>query len=101
MRPIILVLLLIAVAGFAGTEVINVSLPDRDAPEAVLGTAESMWGFVEWLLQVADDLLSLVRDVLGYLEVGGEYVERLMGAMDSGKDLVNRMLEEGAPSRGL
>ena len=57
MRPIVLVLLLIAVAGVAGTEAINVSLPDRDAPEAVLGTVESMWGFVEWLLQVADDLL--------------------------------------------
>jgi len=98
MRPIVLVLLLIAVAGVAGTEAINVSLPDRDAPEAVLGTVESMWGFVEWLLQVADDLLSLIRNVLGSLGVGGEEVEHLMGAMDSGKDLVNRTLEEGAPS---
>ena len=100
MRPIVLVLLLIAVAGVAGTEAINVSLPYRDAPEAVLGTVESMWGFVEWLLQVADDLLSLIRNVLGSLGVGGEEVERLMGAMDSGKDLVNRTLEEGAPSGG-
>lgn len=93
MRPIVFVLLLIAVAGFAETDVINVSLPDRDAPEAVLGTAESMWDFVEWLLQIADDLLSLIRNVLGYLGVGSEEVERLMGAMDSGKDLVNRNLE--------
>jgi len=99
MRPIVLVLLLIAVAGVAGTEAINVSLPDRDAPEAVLGTVESMWGFVEWLLQVADDLLSLIRNVLGSLGVGGEEVERLMGAMDSGKDLVNRTLR-GCAIRG-
>lgn len=97
-RPLI-ILLLFAVSAVAGTGVINVSLPDRDAPETVLGTAESMWEFVTWLVQLGDDLMALIHDVLGYLEIGSEYIERLMEAMESGRDLVNRTIEENAPSR--
>jgi hypothetical protein len=101
MKPFFAILLIFAVVAVAGTEVINVSLPDRDAPDTVLGTVESVWEFVTWLVQIGDDLMSFVHDVLGYLEVGGEYIERLMGAMDLGRDLVNKTLEENAPSRGL
>jgi len=101
MRTFLAILLIFAILAAADMGVANFSLPDRDAPDTVLGTVESMWEFVTWLVQIGDDLMSFIHDVLGYLEVGGEYIERLMGAMDSGRELVNKTLEENAPSRGL
>lgn len=101
MKPFFAILLIFTVAAVMDPGIANITLPDRDAPEAVLGTVESMWGFVEWLVQIGDDLISLVHDVLGYLEVGGECIERLMGAMESGKELVNKTLKQNAPSPEL
>lgn len=94
MRLPLTVLLFVAVAAAASTGAANFSLPDRDAPEAVLGTAESMWGFVTWLVQLGDDCMALAHDVLGYLEVGSEYIGRFTEAMETGRDLVNETLEQ-------
>jgi len=101
MKPFFAILLVLAVVAVTDTGVANISLSDRDAPDAVLGTVESMLEFVKWVVQIGDDLMSLVHDVLGYLEVGGEYIERFMGAIDSGKDLVNRTLAQTAAAVGL
>jgi hypothetical protein len=89
MKPSLAFLLFFAVIAVAGTGAANFSLPDRNAPDTVLGTADSMWGFVEWLVQLGDDLMAFARDVLRYLEVGSEYIEGLAEAMETGRDLVN------------
>ncbi|RXE57375.1 hypothetical protein ABH15_04635 [Methanoculleus taiwanensis] len=97
MRQISVILLCFAVVAAVSTGVANLSLPDRDAPESVLGTAASMWEFVTWLVQLGDDCMALAHEVLRYLEVGSEYIERLTGAMETGKDIVNTTVERHAP----
>ncbi|MDN7025626.1 hypothetical protein FGU65_12110 [Methanoculleus sp. FWC-SCC1] len=89
MRLPLTMLLLVAVAAAASTGAANLSLPDRGAPESVLGTAESMWEFVTWLVQLGDDCMAFAHDVLRYLQVGSEYIERFTEAMETGRDLVN------------
>lgn len=98
MRPFVAILLLFAVAAVAGTESINISLPDGGAPETVLGTVESVRDSVEQLVQVGDDLMSLANDVLRWFEAGVGYLERLMAVMESGMRLVNETVEQSATS---
>ncbi len=94
MKRSLAVLLCLVVVATAGTQAANFSLPNRDAPETVLGTSDSMWEFVAWLVQLGDDLTALARDVLRYLEVGSEYIEKLTEAMETGRDLVNTTLRQ-------
>ena len=99
MKQLIVIMLFFAVMAVAGVEAANLSLPDRDLPDAVSGSVDSMWGFMEWLEQIIDDLMAFIRDVLRYLELGSEYIERLMGVMDTGRDLVNKTVEQNSPPR--
>ncbi|WP_243670969.1 hypothetical protein [Methanoculleus chikugoensis] len=50
-------------------------------------------------MQIGADLLSLARDVLGWLEAGVGYLERLMDLAESGgMGFVNGTVEWVAPS---
>ena len=68
-----------------------------DAAESVFETVEAIGEFIEGLVQVGGDLLSLARDVFGWLEAGVGYIERLMDLAESGTSLVNGTAERVAP----
>ncbi|NMA11496.1 MAG: hypothetical protein GX932_10920, partial [Methanomicrobiales archaeon] len=74
-----------------------IPLPDSDAPERVFETVESIREVIEGLVQFGADLISLARDVLGWLEAGVGYLERLMDLAESGLGLVNGTVERVAP----
>jgi len=99
MKPLALILLFFAVTAVAGLEAANLSLPDRDLSETVAGASESMWGFLAWLEQIINDLMTFLGDLLRHLQLGTEYIQRLMEVMDSGRDLVNKTVEHAAPPR--
>ncbi|MCC7555386.1 MAG: hypothetical protein KO254_04600 [Methanoculleus marisnigri] len=98
MRMIAPLLLIVAVVAAGGAEPVAISLPDSDTPERVLETVESVRAFIGELAQIAGDLISLARDVFGWLEAGVGYLERLMELAESGMGLVNETVERGAPS---
>ena len=92
MRMVAAVLLLVAVVAVA------IPPPDSDAPGSVLETLESIPEYIGELAQLGADLLSLVRDIIGWLETGAGYLERLMNLAESGMGIMNETVERVAPS---
>ncbi|MDO8841653.1 MAG: hypothetical protein Q7J09_05725 [Methanocalculus sp.] len=83
--PLILIIVLLFIT--IGAE--NVTAAEY--PTAPLGTLDSMSQFVEWLCELAEELIKIFTDAMEMIGLSNEsYVSDMVDTMNDGMNLVNK-----------
>jgi hypothetical protein len=82
-----LILIVICIFCAVGVGIVSAA----ECPTAPLGTLSALQEFVDWLCELAEDLMTIFTDAMGMLGLSNEsYVSEMVDTMNDGMSLVNK-----------
>ena len=86
MKRALLIVMIILVLSLSGAGTVSAA----EYPTAPLGSADSMIQFVEWLVELANQLIQIFKSAMDLLGLSNEtYVGEMLRNLDDGMNLVN------------